>query len=210
MSLYRQVTEKPWNQVGLPDGIEARPTFQVPDQKVALVLFVIVACVLFSLLTVSYYLRIAWGAGDWVPVSEPATLWINTGVLVACSAVLQLSLIQARRQEAIRLTSMAGLLFVAGGLLTLVFIAGQYTAWQTLIGGGYTLQSNPANAFFYLLTGVHILHLAGGLWVWTKALFHMSSGAKAGDSRLSIELCTWYWHFLLLVWFGLFYVLSTT
>ena len=91
-----------------------------------------------------------------------------------------------------------------------MFIAGQYIVWQQLGQAGYVLQDNPANSFFYLLTGIHMLHLAGGLWVWGRAQLRLLNTPDVAGSRLSLELCAWYWHFLLLVWFGLFYLLATT
>jgi cytochrome c oxidase subunit 3 len=210
MSLYRDVTDKPWNTVGLPDGIDPKPTFQVANEKVGLVVFVGVACVLFSLLIVSYYMRMILGGGDWVPVFTPLMLWVNTATLVLCSVVLQLAVWQSRRVDQISLASSTGVLFGLGGLLSIGFIVGQYAVWQLLSAQGYSLQSNPANAFFYLLTGVHVLHLLGGLWVWSRAQFRLITGISTESTRLSIELCAWYWHFLLLVWFGLFYVLAST
>ena len=71
--------------------------------------------------------------------------------------------------------------------------------------------SNPAVAFFYLLTAVHGLHLLGGLFVWGKTVTRMARpGAELIDVRSSVELCTVYWHFLLLVWLVLFAVLLST
>lgn len=210
MSLYRDVTNKPWNTVGLPDGIDAKPVFAVANEKVALVIFVIIACVLFSLLTVSYYLRMLLGGGDWVPVATPQLLWANTAALVLSSVAFQLAVNNSRKEESIRFFSTTGIFSLAGGLLAIVFIAGQYIVWQQLGQAGYALQDNPANSFFYLLTGIHMLHLAGGLWVWGRAQLRLLNTPDVAGSRLSLELCAWYWHFLLLVWFGLFYLLATT
>ena len=53
----------------------------------------------------------------------------------------------------------AGLL--AGGVFALAFLAGQLWAWRQLDAAGYYLTANPAAAFFYLITGVHGLHLFG-------------------------------------------------
>lgn len=210
MSLYRDVTNKPWNTVGLPDGIDPKPFFAVANEKVALVIFVIIACVLFSLLTVSYYIRMLLGGGDWVPVATPQLLWVNTAALVLSSVVFQLAVNNSRKEETIRFFSTTGILSLAGGLLAIVFIAGQYIVWQQLGQAGYALKDNPANSFFYLLTGIHMLHLAGGLWVWGRAQLRLLNAPDIAGSRLSLELCAWYWHFLLLVWFGLFYLLATT
>ena len=64
--------------------------------------------------------------------------------------------------------------------------------------------ANPANAFFYLLTALHGLHLLGGLVAWGSTTAKVWRGVDVGDVRLSVELCTVYWHFLLLVWLVLF------
>jgi cytochrome c oxidase subunit III len=208
MGLYRDVTVKPWDTTGLPDGIDPKPTFNVPNEKVALVIFAVCASVLFSLLVVSYFIRM--DVGDWVPLATPTGLWVNSAILVLSSVAFQLAVVQSRKTEEIRFLSTTGLLSLVGGLLAIAFILGQYSVWQMLIGQGHYLQINPANAFFYLLTGVHILHLLGGLWVWSKAQLRMLSVGTSGDSRLSLELCAWYWHFLLLIWAGLFFLLAAT
>ena len=83
-------------------------------------------------------------------------------------------------------------------------------AWQQLNAAGYYLDSNIANAFFYLLTAVHGLHMLGGMWVWARSTMKVWTGADADSVRLSIELCTVYWHFLLLVWIVLFGMLLST
>jgi cytochrome c oxidase subunit III len=82
-------------------------------------------------------------------------------------------------------------------------------AWRQLQAAGYYATSNPANAFFYVLTGLHGLHLLGGLFVWAGAASRMYQG-RAGTTRLSVELCTVYWHYLLLIWLVLFGLLLIT
>jgi cytochrome c oxidase subunit 3 len=72
------------------------------------------------------------------------------------------------------------------------------------------MTSNPASAFFYVLTAVHGLHLLGGLWVWARSVVRVFTGADADSVRLGIELCAVYWHYLLLVWAVLFGLLLTT
>ncbi len=91
-----------------------------------------------------------------------------------------------------------------------MFLGGQLIAWQQLNASGFYVSTNPANAFFYLLTAVHGVHLLGGLWVWARSTTKVWTGAEADSVRLSIELCTVYWHFLLLVWIVMFGVLLST
>ena len=52
---------------------------------------------------------------------------------------------------------------LAGGASAVVFLVGQLLAWRQLVEAGYFVAGNPANAFFYLITGVHGLHVLGGL-----------------------------------------------
>ena len=81
---------------------------------------------------------------------------------------------------------------------------------------GLSLGANPANAFFFLLTGAHGLHLVGGLVVWAWNSIRVWRGFGQDDSdqanriRLSVELCTTYWHYLLLVWLILLGLLLVT
>ncbi|OFE13307.1 hypothetical protein PHACT_09290 [Pseudohongiella acticola] len=208
MSFYRDVTNKPWNTVGLPEGIEARPAFNMPNEKLALMIFATCASVLFSLLVVSYFIRMT--VGDWVPLATPTMLWVNTAVLVLSSACFHFAVSQARKSGHVRFGSGAGLLSLAGGVLAILFVIGQYSVSEQLLAAGHGLRVNAANAFFYLLTGIHVVHLLGGLWVWAKAQLRLAKGTDADDARLSLELCAWYWHFLLVIWAGLFYLLAST
>ena len=59
----------------------------IGNEKVALVFFLVVATVVFSLFTVGYFLRME--LPDWTPLEDPAKLWLNTGLLVISSALFQ-------------------------------------------------------------------------------------------------------------------------
>ncbi|MDT8427995.1 MAG: cytochrome c oxidase subunit 3 [Pseudomonadales bacterium] len=204
MSMYKQVTNKPWETQGLLGGLDPRPSFAMPSEKLALFFFMAVVCVLFSLFTVTYYLRME--LGDWIPVNKPGLLWLNTGLLVLSSVFFQFSRAASKAGSLARTRT----LFLVGGMLALAFIAGQVMAWQQLSTQGYFLASNPANAFFYLMTGLHIAHLLGGLWVWSRAVLAMLRTEDIPQQALRIELCTLYWHFLLLIWIALFAMLANT
>ncbi len=87
------------------------------------------------------------------------------------------------------------------------FLVGQVVAWRQLAAAGYVLAGNPANSFFYLLTGLHGLHMLGGLVVLGRTrvrAFAASTRSSASGAALSVELCATYWHFMLLVWLVLF------
>lgn len=204
MSFFKTITTKPWERKGVIGGLKPEGAFESPNEKVALSVFLVVATVVFSLFTVGYFLRME--LPDWQPLSDPAQLWLNTGLLVISSVLFQWALNIAKSGGQKNLT----IAFVGGGVFAILFIAGQLVTWENLQGAGYYMTSNPANAFYYLMTGLHAVHLLGGLWVWSKSSIRLLSGAETQDVRLSIELCTLYWHFLLVVWLVLFAILSNT
>jgi cytochrome c oxidase subunit 3 len=96
----------------------------------------------------------------------------------------------------------------AGGASAITFLVGQLLAWRELSAAGYFLASNPANSFFYLITAVHGLHLMGGLVALGRTIAKVMRGAEASQIRLSVDLCTIYWHFLLVVWLVLLGLLT--
>ena len=139
-----------------------------------------------------------------MPLSEPQLLWTNTVVLILASIVFQWTRNAARKGITERIKP--GMLLT--GLLTTGFLVGQYVAWQQLHAGGHYITSNPADAFFFLLTGIHALHILGGMYVWARATRRAFAGS--GNIEESIQLCTVYWHFLLVVWLVLFGLMLST
>ncbi len=172
---------------------------------IALTTFLAVATSFFALMLSAYALRME--LGDWVPLNEPQLLWTNTALLILASLAFQWTRNGAVQGIASRLKP--GLL--ATGALTASFVVGQLIVWQQLQSGGQGLTVNPSNAFFYLLTGAHGVHILGGMYVWARATWKVMSGRAAGGQiRRSVELCTIYWHFLLVVWLILFGLLLST
>jgi len=204
MNLFKSITEKPWETTGVIGGLEPEGAFDAAPERVALVIFLVIASVIFSMLTVSYYVRME--LPDWTPLSDPAQLWLNTALLVVSSILFQWARnLVTKGQDKYLIAALVG-----AGVFAMLFIAGQLVVWNGLQSAGYFVASNPANSFFYLLTGLHALHLLGGLWVWSKSLIRLLSVGESQDLRLSIELCTLYWHFLLIVWLVMFAILSNT
>ncbi len=202
--LRQSLHTQPWKA---DDPLENRPgrgVIMVEPAKIALLSFIAVVTSLFALFLSAYLMRMK--LADWSPLTEPKLLWVNTGLLVLASVAFQLTRRAATSGQL--LTVKTGL--IAGGVCTTLFLLGQLVAWQQLNAGGYFMAGNPANAFFYLLTALHGMHLLGGMWVWGRTTARVLTGADARSVRLSVELCTVYWHYLLLVWIVLFALLLST
>lgn len=226
MSLIARLTEKPWQNPGirtpLPDE-KPRPS----AVAVGLVVFLFVVVALFSLIASAYLMRMGWhsslghGAGDWRALSEPPLLWFNTAALALGSIAWELARMAARRGR-MRDVKLG---VAAAGLLTLVFVTGQAMVWWQFQTDGYLLSTsfavctpienplarptlahfmsgNPALAFFYLITGLHALHMLGGLVAWGRTELKLARGDASATRALTF--CAIYWHVLLLVWVAMF------
>jgi cytochrome c oxidase subunit 3 len=203
--LVRQtLSVKPWIEQRPIEYDHGEASLSLPPVKVGLGVFLAVATSLFALLISAYFMRMM--GEDWTALAVPRVLWLNTVLLLLSSVAMQWTRTAAQRgqMDGVRI----GL--IAGGVFSFSFLAGQLWAWQQLNASGYFLAANPANAFFYLLTALHGLHLLGGLWVWGKTTAKVWRGVDVREVRLSVELCTTYWHYLLLVWLVLFALLSST
>jgi cytochrome c oxidase subunit 3 len=201
--LKQSFNTQPWVAEAVEESAYQAP-FNARPKLVALTTFLAVATSFFALILSAYALRME--LGDWIPMDEPQMLWVNTVILVFASAAFQWTRNHAMSGNPARIRP--GLLVT--GALTVAFLVGQFVAWQQLYAAGQTLTFNPSNAFFYLLTAVHGLHILGGMYVWMRATVRAFGGREAEAVKQSVELCTIYWHFLLLVWLVLFgFMLAT-
>ena len=194
-----RLTAKSWESGEQEGDIGA---IRTPPARIGLLLFMAVVTSLFSLFLTAYSMRMHHGVG-WCHLTIPNLLWINTGVLLVASIAMQLSSHAVSRGK----RYVAQWALIAGGILTVGFLAGQVMAWQAVGPSLYFIQGSPAIAFFYVLTTAHGLHLIGGLYVLGRAAMRFSAGAELIDLRQSLSLCAIYWHFLLIVWLVVFAVL---
>ena len=205
MGIFQQMTAKPWLAV---EGEGEEPAEQrassLETPHVGLRVFLAVATVLFTLFLVVYVERME--LPDWRPLDEPWVLWLNTLILVISSAGFHWAWVNADREnlEGIK----TGLL--AGGMASFAFLAGQLWAWRLLVDLGLYDMANPAIGFFYLLTGLHGVHLLGGLVAWFRTNAKIKAEVEMAQLRMSVGLCAIYWHFLLVVWLVLFSLLLLT
>ncbi len=202
--LLRQTfNTQPWISEAADNEVSGA-SMDTNTKAVALTVFLAVATSVFALFISAYTIRME--EPDWRPITEPTLLWANTLMLILASIAYHWT--RGAAVKGIDSRVKPGL--TVAGVLTVLFLIGQLVAWQQLNAAGYYLDLNPANAFFFLLTAVHGLHMLGGLWVWARSTMKVWTGADSDSVRLSIELCTVYWHFLLLVWIVLFGMLLST
>jgi len=161
----------------------------------------------FAALTSALYVR-EGAATDWHHIVLPPILWFNTLALIASGVTLEF----ARRRVAAFMRGLdrdrsASMLWLnATLLLGLVFVVGQYLAWLQLRAQGLYLPTNPNSSFFYLFTGVHVVHVLGGLGGLTRVLVKFRSSTRS-LRRSTMDATSYYWHFMGLLWLYLLFIL---
>lgn len=210
--LVMKLRSKPWEATA---GAAAAGTgSSLSAKRIGLWIFLAVVTSLFGLFLSAYYMRMgehaghgAMAASDWQSIRDPSILWFNTVLLILSSVTMQ----STRAAVASSQIEQTRWRLFAAGLLTVAFLIGQWFAWREIRYSEFFTPLNPAVAFFYVLTIVHALHLLGGLAVWARTLARsLRKDVELIDVRLSVELTSVYWHYLLLVWLGLFAVLLST
>jgi len=143
------------------------------------------------------------GVPSWQNIELPWLLWPNTAVLLLSSVAIDIARRAVRRNDT---QSMKRWLVVCGAL-GVVFLAGQLAAWRHLVNAGVFVPSTLQSGFFYILTGVHGIHLLGGVIALTFVM------GKAVKNRLTafnyepLKLCALYWHVMDALWIYLFLLL---
>jgi cytochrome c oxidase subunit 3 len=140
-------------------------------------------------------------ATDWMHITIPRVMYLNTLVLVISSFTLEI----ARRKvgEYVRGTIASKSVPLRWMYLTLalglLFVAGQYVAWGQLKAQGIYLATNPTSSFFYVLTVVHVVHVTGGLAGLVRVISKL--GTRQPSLRRSTFAATsYYWHFMGALW----------
>jgi cytochrome c oxidase subunit 3 len=124
-------------------------------------------------------------------------LWLSTAFILSGSVTFE----TARRIYRKGKHRLASRFLVASGCLGAAFLASQLTAWRELVGIGAYLNQNPHSSFFYLFTGLHALHLVGGIVALLVVLL------RRAPRRELVDVVGYYWHFLGALWIALFAVL---
>jgi cytochrome c oxidase subunit III len=169
-------------------------------------LFVLLAAstMVFAAFTSAFVVRRGL-SDDWVSMPKPPILFVNTVLLLASSALLEMARRALRSGGRARFNTW----WTAATVLGILFLIGQAMAWRELKSAGVFVATNPSSSFFYVLTACHAFHLLGGIsalvYVDVQALRLSLGPAK----RTAIDISAMFWHFLDGIWIYLmvlFYV----
>jgi cytochrome c oxidase subunit III len=179
-------------QAGIGQNLSMNP------KKFLLWLAIVSIIMMFAAFTSAYLVRRA--EGNWLEFAIPKLFTYSTIVLVLSSISMQLAYFAAKKDDFTLLRLSISITFVLG----ITFLVMQWLGWGELIKNNVFFVGNPSGSFFYVLSGLHGLHIISALIVLVFALvaaFKLKIHAK----KLSqIEMCVTYWHFLDFLWLYLF------
>jgi cytochrome c oxidase subunit 3 len=192
--------------------------------RLGLILALSSVVMLFVSFTTAYVVRkagVVWDPGrndyisNWMPLILPIRLLLlNTFILILSSFTIEVA--RRRAAEDVALAPIADIpgirvdenhslpwLWVTI-LLGVGFLAGQGYAWYLMERVNLTLASNPSSSFFFILTGVHAVHLMGGIVALLYAGITNWLHRPPETRRIVIDVTAWYWHFMGLLWIYIF------
>jgi cytochrome c oxidase subunit 3 len=157
-------------------------------------------------------------SGDWHPVQLPPILYVSTALLIVSSLTMELAR-QSIFYEIDVLEEWLGLgkpamrralpWLAATLLIGAAFLSGQGWTWKQLAEQGFAFDrhSTPASYFFYLMTGLHCVHIAVGILALVLCLSVLGLLKRIEYRQVAIDATAWFWHTMVLVWLALFAVL---
>ncbi len=169
--------------------------------KILLWLSMVSMVMMFAGLTSGYIVRQA--ESNWFVFELPSIFYLSTAFILLSSGSMYWALASAKKnnKQGLRI----GLIITLG--LGLAFTFTQFAAWSVLVKEGVFFTGNPSGSFLYVLTGLHLVHLLGGMLY----LLYVTAGAIQGKyhsgNLVPIELCSIFWHFLDGLWLYLFVLL---
>jgi cytochrome c oxidase subunit III len=169
----------------------------------------------FAALFASYFTIRAVSPDLWAQSTEKLDVpyaAVNTTILVLSSLTCQLGVFAAERGQVGRTGSPFqvkgwGLRewFILTYFMGAVFVAGQANEYATLIKEGITIPSSGYGSMFYLTTGFHALHVTGGLIAFLFVIGRTFLAKRfTHEQAVSAIVVSYYWHFVDVVWIGLF------
>ncbi len=161
---------------------------------------------LFTSLSSAYIVR-SGVTYDWYPIAVPRVMFGSTALLLLCSVSIEI----ARRKLKQGLSQTYSKYLLLTGLLGLGFLVSQLIAWRHLAAQGIFISTHPHSSFFYVLTGTHGVHIAGGLlglgFLWRRSLRPLDDARLLAKRQAAADAVSIYWHFMGALWIYLFLLL---
>jgi cytochrome c oxidase subunit III len=177
---------------------EAKRPLSMNPKKFAMWLFIVSVCMIFASLTSAYIVRQA--EGNWQMFELPPLFWVTSVIIFISSISMHWAYVAAKRNnlEVVRVA------MSVTTILGFAFLVGQVLAWGELVQNNVYFVGNPSGSFVYVLSGLHGLHIVGGVVLLLITLIATFRFQVHSKNLNLIEMCATFWHFLDALWLYLF------
>jgi cytochrome c oxidase subunit 3 len=167
--------------------------------RIGVWLVLISVTMLFAALTSAY----VFNQAQRQPIVMPRILWLSTGMILASSLTIEI----ARRALKRRIENKFRLWIAVTTALGFAFLVAQLLAWRSLSASGFYINRNFHSGYSYLFTGLHGVHLLGGLVALAIVTLRNRQRWTALRRRVAVDVTALYWHFIDGLWIFLFLML---
>jgi cytochrome c oxidase subunit III len=171
----------------------------INPKKFVLWLLIVASVMLFAGFTSAYIVR--RGEGNWEVFELPSLFLVNTIIAVVSSLFMQLAYMSAKKENRASTKILLGTTVAMG----IAFCVGQFYAYQQMIANNvFFAFSNPSNSFVYVISGLHLAHVIGGL-IFLMIMWGESFKVTLSKNfQLYLNMCLTYWHFIGILWIYLY------
>ena len=149
---------------------------------------------MFAGLTSAYIVK--RNQANWITFDLPPAFWYSTGVIIASSIALFFAGRSFRHREMVKYRW----LITVTTLLGVLFIALQLYGFKQLWAKGITLQASVSYSFLYVIAGLHVVHVIGGIIALLLLFAKAFSKRIRNYNSIPLELVSTYWHFVAILW----------
>jgi len=156
---------------------------------------------MFAGLTSAYIVK--KNQGNWLAIELPVVFWYSTAVILASSLTMHFA---STAIKAGKILSYKSLITITA-ILGVVFITFQYLGFKDLELRGIALigpQSNSASSFLFIITGLHMIHVLGGVIALIVTFFRSFWVQNSQTNVVPVQIVATYWHFVDILWIYLF------
>jgi cytochrome c oxidase subunit III len=176
---------------------------EIKEKNAKLLLYIAIGSMvmLFAGITSGYI--VSKSASTWLYFDLPAPFWFSTGIILLSSLTMKLAM------SAVKSGNYSGTsnYILITLLLGLVFAVLQFWGWSDMISQKIFFagkSSNSAGSYMYVITGLHLAHLLGGLIALLVSYNKSLSLKYTVEKHAGLTLTSTYWHFLDILWVYLF------
>jgi cytochrome c oxidase subunit 3 len=171
---------------------------KIHPHKFALWIAIASIVMMFAGLTSAYIVRQA--QGNWNNFQLPFIFWVSTAAILLSSVTMALGTKAFKQRKMQQYRTLIILTLVLGVLFGLF----QYLGFTQLYENNIRVDGNPSESFLFIIAGLHLLHIAGGIIALLIVFFRAFKTRIKVYNATGLEIVGTYWHFVDVLWIYLF------